>query len=93
MEKCVAIKVSGRVQGVGFRYHTRNVALELGVRGFVVNLPDGSVYIEALAEETILDTFIQWCRTGPRHALVEECLITGLDVQGYSSFEVKRPFE
>jgi acylphosphatase len=43
----IKIKVFGYVQGVFFRYTTRKVARTLGLKGFVKNLPDGSVYIEA----------------------------------------------
>jgi acylphosphatase len=93
MEKCRSVHVSGRVQGVGFRYHTRNKALEMGVKGFVMNLPDGSVYIEAEAEERILEEFILWCRKGPSMARIDTCKVAELDISGYPSFEVRRPLE
>lgn len=47
MQKAAFIHVFGRVQGVGFRYYTNMKALELHIKGFVENKPDGSVYIEA----------------------------------------------
>ena len=93
MKKCCSIRVTGRVQGVGFRYHTRNKALELGIEGFVMNIPGGSVYMEAQAEEEILNEFVDWCRKGPTFARVDTCIITELAVSSYPAFEVRRPLE
>lgn len=47
----VAMTVSGKVQGVGFRYTTKMVADQLGVLGIVRNEDNGDVYIEAQGEE------------------------------------------
>lgn len=54
----VNISVSGRVQKIGFRYSTLEVANQLGIAGFVQNQPDGSVYIEAEGPEESVETFI-----------------------------------
>ena len=71
MEKLgVILHIRGRVQGVGFRYYTQKKAGELGIDGFVRNLPDGSVYIEAEAEPARLEEFIDWCGMGPPWARV-----------------------
>jgi acylphosphatase len=55
----LTVRVRGRVQGVGFRWWTRAVALDLGVAGWATNLPDGSVEIVAEGSEercrTLLD--------------------------------------
>jgi acylphosphatase len=51
------IKVTGKVQGVFFRASTKAVADQLGVKGFVKNLSDGSVYIEAEGDEFALEYF------------------------------------
>ena len=45
------IVIQGWVQGVGFRYAARKMAFQYGINGFVRNLPDGSVYIEAEGSE------------------------------------------
>ena len=50
MKQALAITVKGRVQGVGFRFSTVREAEELGIKGFVENRMDGSVYIEAEGE-------------------------------------------
>lgn len=65
MKKSIIIKVSGKVQNVGFRLYTKKAAKNLDVNGYVKNLPDGSVYIEAEAEDYIIDQFVEWCRKGP----------------------------
>lgn len=55
---------SGTVQGVGFRFTAVRLAEELGVAGFVRNLPDGRVELLAEAEEEILSDFIRKIRNG-----------------------------
>jgi acylphosphatase len=73
--KRVHVFVTGRVQGVYFRAHTRKAALGFPVHGWVQNLPDGRV--EALFEGTQLevDAMIDWCRRGPSHAVVEQLMV------------------
>lgn len=56
--KRVRVFYSGRVQGVGFRFTVEAVARELGVRGWVSNLPDGKVELVAESEETTLKKFL-----------------------------------
>ncbi|MGX6961468.1 acylphosphatase [Vagococcus xieshaowenii] len=59
------INVSGRVQGVGFRYMTKLVADQLGVYGSVKNEQDGSVTIEAIADNNTLDLFVEKIKHSP----------------------------
>ncbi len=89
MRKSYRIRVTGKVQNVGFRYYTVKTASDFGVCGFVKNEPDGSVYIEAEGDEDALEAFIHWCRRGPQWARVD-----GFDVQeqpemGYDGFSVR----
>ncbi len=70
MMKRIEIYVEGVVQGVGFRYFTKKVARELGVKGFVKNLPDGRVYIVAEGDENQLEKFLSAVRRGPSLAVV-----------------------
>lgn len=67
----VSVIVRGRVQGVAFRQSTVARALDLGVNGWVRNLPDGSV--EGLFEgaEPAVTALVEWCRQGPPASRVE----------------------
>jgi acylphosphatase len=64
--------ISGRVQGVFFRDHTRRKALSLGVNGFVRNLLDGRVEAVFEGEEDAVRKLIEWCHEGPPLAQVEK---------------------
>jgi len=68
--RAVRFRVSGRVQGVGFRWYARRAAQELGLAGRVRNLPDGGVEAEARGEPGALDAFRERLREGPPGARV-----------------------
>ena len=70
------IIVKGRVQGVGFRYHTQKQATKLSMQGYVRNLANGDVEILASGDEDAVQQFINWCRQGPRWANVAEIIVT-----------------
>ena len=63
--KTVTMKVTGLVQGVGFRWTTQMIAQELGITGTVKNNPDGSVSIVAQGEELPLEHFIKKIKASP----------------------------
>lgn len=65
------IKVRGRVQGVGFRHATVEVARALGVAGWVRNLPDGTVEAFVQGAPAEVERFVAWCRHGPPLARVD----------------------
>jgi len=62
--------VHGRVQGVSFRYYTTLRAVELGIVGWVQNLPDGTVEVAAEGTRQQLDSFADYLRQGPSGARV-----------------------
>ena len=64
--------ISGRVQGVGFRYFTQAAAAREGVHGWVCNLPDGSVEAEAEGDADAIERFERALRHGPPGARVDE---------------------
>jgi acylphosphatase len=90
MKKHYKLIVSGRVQGVFYRASTKQKADELGIVGFVQNLADGTVYVEAEAEEHLLDELIQWCKHGPIAARVDHVDVREGLVMNYEGFEVRR---
>jgi acylphosphatase len=71
MEKVRArVIVEGRVQGVFFRSHTQEMALSLGLQGWVKNRRDGSVEAVFEGDKDGVDQIIQWCHRGPSGARV-----------------------
>jgi acylphosphatase len=82
------IHVTGRVQGVGFRWNAAHQARSLGIKGFIKNLSDGSVYIEAEGNEKELDAFVAWCRSGPPFSSVENVEVIRADASGYTEFNI-----
>jgi acylphosphatase len=89
MKKAAILTVSGRVQNVGFRFHTQKAAQKHDISGFVKNLYDGSVYIEAEGEEENLDKFIVWCHQGPTWARVDQVNIQNSQIQDYEAFSIR----
>jgi acylphosphatase len=65
------LEISGRVQGVGFRYSMREEAMRRGVRGWVRNRRDGSVEALFCGPASAVREMIEACRSGPPHARVE----------------------
>ena len=71
MEKVRArVIVEGRVQGVFFRSHTQDMALKLGLKGWVKNCRDGKVEAVFEGDQDRVEEMIQWCRRGPAEARV-----------------------
>jgi acylphosphatase len=68
----VQLKIKGKVQGVFYRVNARDVALSLGIRGWVKNAKDGSVVILAEGTESALAKFRTWCWQGPTEAKVDD---------------------
>jgi len=80
MTECRKYRVEGRVQGVWFRESTRSQADSLGISGYAVNCPDGSVEVLACGEAAALEKLADWLRRGPPMARVSS--VVGTDYQG-----------
>ena len=91
MKKVKAI-VSGKVQGVGFRMSTRSQAEQLGVCGTVRNLNNGNVEIIAAGEAEAVNALIDWARSGPSSAVVDDLQTEAVDYKDaqFNSFEIRR---
>ncbi len=87
--KHVNIYLYGRVQGVGFRYSAREKAREMGIKGFVKNKANGSVYIEAEGTENSLTHFEQWCKDGPSWSRVDNVEVEEGKLRDYKDFTIK----
>jgi len=69
----IHLTITGKVQGVNFRRHTRKKAKELGqVNGFAANEIDGSVTVVAEGPENKINELIDWCHSGPSTCEVEK---------------------
>lgn len=84
------IRVDGKVQNVGFRYTTKMLADQLGVAGSVENNIDGSVTIEAVADDKTMAVFIEELKKGPSiAAVVEDLVIEENDsISDYEKFSI-----
>lgn len=89
MNKCLSIRVSGKVQGVGYRYFTVDAARKTGITGHVRNETDGTVFIEAEGTQEQLDTFILLCRKGPSRAIVTNITYQNSPTMGFNSFRIR----
>jgi len=85
------LRITGRVQGVGFRFYTERKARELGITGWVRNCRDGSVEAVIQGTSGAVEAMIAWARRGPPSAVVTEVRVT--DASGdFATFEA-RPTE
>ncbi len=84
------IRVYGKVQGVWFRKGTQEEAEKIGINGWVKNLPDGSVYIEAEGSEEQLNRLTQWCYRGTPAANPSNVETEEGNVTGFTGFEIRR---
>lgn len=80
--------ISGKVQGVGYRYSTVQQAKQLGVRGWVRNLPDRRVEAVFEGNQAIVEEMIRWCRKGPSGAVVREVKVEYEVLENLQGFEV-----
>ena len=85
---CRRLLISGRVQGVGFRANCRVTALDLGVCGTVANRADGTVEVVAEGPPASVDRLVEWCRSGPRHAHVNDVDVAEESPTGVEGFRI-----
>ena len=83
------IHVRGRVQGVGFRWSSVREARNRGIKGFVKNLSDGSVYIEAEGSIRQLNSFVEWCKKGPGLGFVDSVNVDTFPPVNYNDFRIE----
>ena len=90
--RCVSLLIHGRVQGVFYRARARAAGADLGLRGWVRNLDDGTVETRACGSAEAVEQYIDWCHQGPTAARVGRIEIRELaiDTTLGESFDVRR---
>ena len=88
MIKHFNIIVHGTVQGVWFRDSTLKEAQKHGIKGFVRNEPNGSVYMEAEGETDKLDILVKWCHSGSEKAVVASVDVSEGDLKHFNEFSI-----
>ena len=84
------VRVYGIVQGVFFRANTKRVAEKLGLKGYVMNLPDGSVEAVFEGEKEAIEKAIEWCKRGPPLAVVERVEVQWEEYKGeFKDFRIR----
>jgi acylphosphatase len=82
--------VSGTVQGVSFRYYTLQEARQLGVTGFVRNLPDGRVEVKAEGDQAALEALLKFLHRGSPGASVRKVDVEWLEADGsFTAFNIR----
>jgi acylphosphatase len=83
------VVVHGEVQGVNFRDATRKEAERAGLSGWVTNRDDGAVEAVFEGAADAVERLVEWCRSGPSSADVEDVDASEEDPEGESGFEVR----
>jgi acylphosphatase len=84
----VHLVIKGKVQGVFFRASTKEKANELGIKGWVKNMPDGNVEVLAAGNKDQLENFIEWCRRGPTQAIVSDVVVSNAEESFLNEFRI-----
>ena len=84
------ITVAGKVQGVWYRGSTQKQAHQIGITGYVKNLKNGDVFIEAEGTKEQLNKLLEWCKTGLERAKVTAVEFEEKEIQDFTNFKIKR---
>ena len=82
------LMIYGKVQGVGFRYSVMLKAESLGIKGYVQNQRDGSVFVAVQGATTAVDNFVNWCCQGPPAADVSKIEKTSRSIEEFREFSL-----
>lgn len=80
--------MSGGVQGVGFRWGAREAAQRFGVTGWARNRSDGTVEAEVEGEPEQVERMLEWLRTGPPGASVDDVVVSEAETRGDDAFRI-----
>jgi acylphosphatase len=87
--RAVRVRISGGVQGVGFRYFTHREAVSLGLNGYVRNMSDGSVEAVAQGNAEMVDLFLEKLAKGPPGSRVRGIRVSEMPPAGHDGFDIR----
>lgn len=88
-QTAVRLKIVGLVHGVFFRAGMAQKAAEAGVRGWVRNMPDGSVEAYLVGEDSSVTSVVTWARRGPPRARVDSMKVDKAEVRNLRGFRIE----
>ena len=88
--KTIRLTICGKVQGVFYRATAKEIADDLGVKGWVRNLLDRNVEITATGTEESLQKFTDWCKQGPPRAKVDDVIVDEIALEEFRDFRIIR---
>jgi len=90
MKKAVRLYITGTVQGIFFRAFVKENADKLNLKGFVRNLEDGRVEVFLEGGIDAVNSMIEICKKGPKHAMIRDVKIKDETFQSYNEFKILR---
>ncbi|MGV8152148.1 MAG: acylphosphatase [Candidatus Nanoarchaeia archaeon] len=88
--KTLRLLISGTVQGVFFRKHIEEKAIEFNIRGFIRNLADGRVEVVIEGRDDRIEMMISACKSGSPQSLIKNVEIFPIKYQGFTDFKILR---
>lgn len=88
MATAVRVRIKGLVHGVSFRSNMAQIASNLGVRGWVRNLPDGSVEAFLEGDERNVKRVLDWAKVGPPRARVDKVVVEVAAPRNHRDFRI-----
>lgn len=82
--------IKGRVQGVFYRASAKDVAIEMGITGWIKNTMEGDVEALITGQQNQLDQFVAWCKKGPRRANVSAVILSACEEKSFNDFTIVR---
>ncbi|MCH1519947.1 MAG: acylphosphatase [SAR324 cluster bacterium] len=88
VQKRISLLITGKVQGVGYRYSVKLKAESMAIRGYVRNQLDGSVFVTVQGENTAVENFVKWCYKGSSAALVRGVEKIPGSIEDFGEFKI-----
>jgi acylphosphatase len=86
----VHLRIKGRVQGVFYRATAKEMADKFGIKGWIKNTGNNDVEATVTGSDEAIEKFIEWCRKGPKKAIVDEVIIASQEETSFKDFSVIR---